>query len=115
MKEIEKKFIVSKNYELPAEYESYDIMQKYLHIDSISEIRIRQKLHFNKKGKFTKKTQKITIKEGSGDTREETEISISPSLFDNLWEVNNRRAIHKLRYLIPVSYTHLTLPTKRIV
>jgi len=101
MKEIEKKFIVSKNYELPAEYESYDIMQKYLHIDSISEIRIRQKLYFNKQGEFTKKTQNITIKEGNGDVRKETEISISPSLFDNLWDVNSKRAIHKLRYLIP--------------
>jgi len=88
MIEIERKFLVTA---LPAELpEGTQILQGYLSHDEHSEVRIRQygSKHF------------LTVKEGSGLTRQETEIEISAQQFQSLWPSTEGRRLEKVRSLI---------------
>ncbi len=85
MIEIERKFLVN---ELPADLpEGTRILQGYLAHDDQMEVRIRQYgiRHF------------LAVKEGSGLTRRETEIEISPQQFQSLWPSTEGRRLEKLR------------------
>ena len=85
MIEIERKFLL--NY-LPAELPQGErILQGYLAHDDQMEVRIRQygSRHF------------LAVKEGSGLTRRETEIEISPEQFQSLWPATLGRRLEKLR------------------
>lgn len=85
MIEIERKFLVN---ELPTDLpEGTRILQGYLAHDDQMEVRIRQYgiRHF------------LAVKEGSGLTRRETEIEISPQQFQSLWPSTEGRRLEKLR------------------
>jgi CYTH domain-containing protein len=88
MIEIERKFLVTS---LPAKMEGgTTILQGYLAHDEHREVRIRQygNNHF------------LTVKEGSGLTRRETEIEISPQQFLALWPSTEGRRLEKVRSLV---------------
>jgi adenylate cyclase len=88
MIEIERKFLVKS---LPAGMEvGTPILQGYLAHDEHMEVRIRQygNNHF------------LTVKEGSGLTRRETEIEISPHQFLALWPSTGGRRLEKVRSLV---------------
>ena len=88
MIEIERKFLVKS---LPVEMQrGTPILQGYLAHDEQMEVRIRQygNDHF------------LTVKEGSGLKRRETEIEISPQQFLTLWPSTEGRRLEKLRSLI---------------
>lgn len=88
MIEIERKFLVKS---LPAELPAGAlILQGYLAHDEQMEVRIRQygNNHF------------LTVKEGSGLLRRETEIEISPQQFLALWPSTEGRRLEKVRSLI---------------
>jgi CYTH domain-containing protein/8-oxo-dGTP pyrophosphatase MutT (NUDIX family) len=88
MIEIERKFLVKS---LPAEMPGGTrILQGYLAHDEHMEVRIRQfgNNHF------------LTIKVGSGLTRQETEIDISPQQFLALWPSTEGRRLEKVRSLV---------------
>lgn len=88
MTEIERKYLVKS---LPAEMPGGTlIMQGYLAHDEHMEVRIRQygNDHF------------LTVKEGSGLTRRETEIEISPGQFLALWPSTEGRRLEKVRSVI---------------
>jgi len=88
MIEIERKFLVTA---LPAGLPSGALIQQgYLAHDEHMEVRIRQygNNHF------------LTVKEGSGLTRHETEIEISPQQFLSLWPSTEGRRLEKVRSLV---------------
>jgi adenylate cyclase len=88
MIEIERKFIVKS---LPAKMRGgTPILQGYLAYDEHMEVRIRQygKKHF------------LTVKEGFGLMRRETEVAISPKQFQALWPSTEGRRLEKVRSLV---------------
>lgn len=90
MIEIERKFLVKT---LPAKIplrSETQILQGYLAYDEHNEVRIRQygNKHF------------LTVKEGIGLTRRETEVEISPQQFQALWPSTEGRRLEKVRSLI---------------
>jgi len=88
MIEIERKFLVKS---LPAKMQGgMPILQGYLAHDEHMEVRIRQygKKHF------------LTVKEGFGLMRRETEIEISPRQFQALWPSTEGRRLEKVRSLV---------------
>lgn len=99
--EIEKKFTVDPKFKIPKGLEYEEIIQKYLHLDKNSEMRIRITGSYTADDEEKEVISTVTIKKGRGEIREESELRISSSLFDSLWDVNSLQAIHKTRYLIP--------------
>lgn len=88
MIEIERKFLVKS---LPAEMqEGTHIRQGYLAHDEQREVRIRQ--YGN--------NHSLTVKEGSGLRRQETEIEISSGQFQALWPSTAGRQLEKVRSLV---------------
>jgi CYTH domain-containing protein/8-oxo-dGTP pyrophosphatase MutT (NUDIX family) len=88
MIEIERKFLVKS---LPADMSPGAlILQGYLAHDEHMEVRVRQygNNHF------------LTVKEGAGLSRHETEIEISPQQFLALWPSTVGRRLEKVRSLI---------------
>lgn len=86
--EIERKFLV--NY-LPVHMpEGTRILQGYLACDEQREVRIRQ----------YGDTCFLTVKEGAGLKRRETEIEISPEQFQALWPSTEGRRLEKARSLV---------------
>jgi CYTH domain-containing protein len=86
--EIERKFLVSY---LPAHMHGGSrILQGYLAYDEQVEVRIRQygSSYF------------LTVKEGAGLKRRETEIEISPEQFHTLWPSTAGRRLEKVRSLV---------------
>ncbi len=89
--EIERKFLLK---ETPEGFESarkYAIRQGYLVSTDFREIRVRMK----------GTDCFLTIKDGRGLERAETEISISQAQFDQLWPLTEGQRIQKTRYLLP--------------
>jgi CYTH domain-containing protein len=88
MIEIERKFLVTS---VPDKMVGGTlILQGYLAHDEHMEVRIRQygNDHF------------LTVKEGSGLTRHETEIEISPQQFLALWPATEGRRLEKIRSVV---------------
>jgi CYTH domain-containing protein len=88
MIEIERKFLVKS---LPAGMQGgIPILQGYLAHDEHMEVRIRKygNNHF------------LTVKEGSGLKRRETEVEISPQQFHALWPSTEGRRLEKVRSLV---------------
>lgn len=89
--EIEKKYLVAS---LPKDLNKYphkEIAQGYLVIaEDGTEVRLRQKgdKHY------------MTVKKGSGKTRQESEIEISPGQYEALWGMTAGRRLEKTRYEI---------------
>ncbi|NVN91965.1 MAG: hypothetical protein HXX11_15375 [Desulfuromonadales bacterium] len=88
MIEIERKYLLKS---LPAEIQGgMPILQGYLAHDEHMEVRIRQ--YGNK--------HYLTVKEGVGLKRRETEVEISPEQFQALWPSTEGRRLEKVRSLI---------------
>ena len=87
-KEIERKWLLK---QLPKSDRSIvrteEILQGYLVAGDDSEVRIRR----------AGKKNTLTVKSGSGLTRDETEISISAADFDRLWPSTEGQRIFKSR------------------
>jgi CYTH domain-containing protein len=91
--EIERKFLVDRLPDNPADYPHSTIRQGYvIATDTGLELRIRQKGR-----RFFQ-----TIKAGEGLSRTEIEISLSQEQFDELWPHTAGRRVTKTRYQVPV-------------
>jgi len=91
MIEIERKFLV---VQWPQDIDPVDssrIQQGYLAVDAEREVRIR-----HQDGVYT-----LTVKEGTGLTRRETEIRLQQDQFEALWPATEGRRIDKVRHLHP--------------
>lgn len=87
--EIERKFVVSHVPEGLLEPRKYkEIRQGYLAFDDEKEIRIR-----DKSGKYT-----MTIKQGTGLKRLETQIDLHEAQFETLWPLTSGFRVEKRRY-----------------
>ncbi|HEY7621818.1 MAG TPA: CYTH domain-containing protein [Solirubrobacteraceae bacterium] len=90
--EIERKFVVD---EPPADLDRWPstaIEQGYIAVaDDGTEVRVRRRA-----GEAV-----LTVKSGSGRTRVEEEIEITPERFERLWPLTARRRVEKTRYDIP--------------
>lgn len=89
--EIERKFLLAAEPQGLFSAPSHRIRQGYLLTTSEREIRVRMK----DRGYF------LTIKDGSGLERSETELAISRIQFDILWPLTHGRRLQKTRYLVP--------------
>jgi adenylate cyclase len=90
--EVERKFLVD---ELPGGLDrdpGVEIVQGYLSIDGVTEVRVRRK-----GDRCT-----LTVKQGSGLARSEFEIGIEKEQFDVLWPATAGRRIEKTRYELPL-------------
>jgi adenylate cyclase len=89
-REIERKFLVG---EAPPELDRYpsdDILQGYVAIDAVAEVRVRRR-----GGSLT-----LTVKSVPARTRVEEEIEIDEAGFESLWKLTEGRRIAKTRYLL---------------
>lgn len=91
-KEIEKKYLVETiDFDLK-NFNKKEIIQGYItSINDETEVRLRKK----------SKDYFLTVKTGSGLTRNETETKILKDQFEKLWDEAKRRKIIKTRYEIP--------------
>jgi len=91
IKEIERKFLVQNIVENISDFSCDFIIQGYLSICNLNEVRVRKKgnRYFQ------------TIKKGTGKVRFETEIEITKNQFDLLWPLTQGKRIEKKRYKMP--------------
>ena len=90
--EIERQFLIR---DLPGDLEVHEcvrIRQGYLSATEDREIRIRA----------TNDQYTLTIKDGQGLARGETEIPLTRDQFNSLWPATGRQRIEKLRYEYPL-------------
>jgi CYTH domain-containing protein/CHAD domain-containing protein len=88
--EIERKFLVD---EMPrAERGHTEIEQGYLALDEESEVRLRR----------AGEELFLTAKSGSGEVREEAEVTIEPEAFESLWPLTAGRRVRKVRHYVPL-------------
>jgi adenylate cyclase len=87
--EVERKFLVS---EAPSVDDAggAEIEQGYLAVGEDGEVRLRRKGD----------DRLLTVKRGSGLSREEEEIELEPDLFERLWPLTEGRRLRKHRYTI---------------
>lgn len=89
--EIERKFLLETEPEGLHEAPRYHIRQGYLATTPEREIRLRRR----------GEDCFLTVKEGAGLERSETEVAITEAQFDLLWPLTSGRRIEKTRYLFP--------------
>lgn len=89
--EIERKFLLKETPEGLESARKYAIRQGYLVSTDSREIRVRMK----------GTDCFLTVKDGRGLERAETEIRISQVQFDQLWPLTEGQRIQKTRYLLP--------------
>ena len=87
--EVERKFLVPEPPELDGT-ESDEIEQGYLAIGADGEVRLRRK----------GEKLLLTVKRGSGISRDEAEIELEREAFDRLWTLTEGRRLHKRRHVI---------------
>jgi adenylate cyclase len=91
--EIERKFRLAEAPEWLSDCDSNRIEQGYVtmgHADGI-EVRVRR----------YGDDAWLTVKRGSGKTRDETEIELSEEQYETLWPLTEGRRINKVRYIVP--------------
>lgn len=91
--EIERKFRLREAPDWVGDHESNRIEQGYLAVatDGAPEIRVRR----------YGEDAWLTVKRGSGKTREEAEVELSEEQYEALWPLTEGRRIHKVRYVVP--------------
>jgi adenylate cyclase len=91
--EIERKFRLPEAPDWLSDCESRRIEQGYLAVEEGdgAEVRVRR----------YRDNSWLTLKRGSGKTREETEIELSEEQFETLWPLTKGRRIDKVRYVVP--------------
>jgi CYTH domain-containing protein/CHAD domain-containing protein len=88
--EIERKFLVE---EMPrAESGRTEIEQGYLALGEDDEVRLRR----------AGDELFLTAKSGSGEVREEAEVTIEPGAFESLWPLTAGRRVRKVRHYVPL-------------
>jgi CYTH domain-containing protein/CHAD domain-containing protein len=88
--EIERKFLVG---EMPrAESGRTEIEQGYLALGDGEEVRLRR----------AGDELFLTAKRGSGEVREEAEVTIEPGAFESLWPLTEGRRVRKVRHYVPL-------------
>jgi CYTH domain-containing protein/CHAD domain-containing protein len=88
--EIERKFLVG---EMPrAESGRKEIEQGYLALGEDNEVRLRR----------AGDELFLTAKSGSGEVREEVEVTIEPGAFELLWPLTEGRRVRKVRHYVPL-------------
>lgn len=90
-KEIERKFLLAEEPPELRRSQRYTIQQGYLVEGTRREVRVRRR----------NKDCFLTVKDGAGLVRGETEISITPAQFDALWPLTAGCRIEKNRYILP--------------
>jgi len=85
--EIERKFLVDRIPEGLAGPEGVTIDQGYLAIDERSEVRLRR----------AGDALTLTVKNGHGQSRRETEVTVDQPTFDDLWPESEGRRVGKVR------------------
>jgi CYTH domain-containing protein/CHAD domain-containing protein len=90
--EIERKFLVSEAPGWLGDHPATQIEQGYLAIDAEAEVRLRRA-----DGELT-----LTVKRGSGEIREEVEVSLGPGQFSRLWALTEGRRLVKTRHVVPL-------------
>jgi CYTH domain-containing protein len=88
--EIERKFLVGEPPAFALESPCEDIDQGYLVSDGTTEIRVRRK-----GGRCY-----LTVKKGHGEVREETEVGITETQFEELWPLTQGWRVRKRRHRI---------------
>jgi adenylate cyclase len=87
--EVERKFLVPEPPVLDGT-ESDEIEQGYLAIGADGEVRLRRK----------GEKLLLTVKRGSGISRDEAEVELDREAFDRLWPLTEGRRLHKRRHVI---------------
>jgi adenylate cyclase len=87
--EVERKFLVSEAPPLGGESAS-EIQQGYLAAGERGEVRLRRRGH----------ERTLTVKRGSGLSREEEELELDEEGFDRLWPLTQGQRLRKRRYTI---------------
>jgi adenylate cyclase len=88
--EVERKFLLREPPDLSGA-EADEIVQGYLALGADGEVRLRRK-----GGDLI-----LTAKRGSGLARQEAEVELEPSGFEELWPLTEGRRLHKRRHVIP--------------
>lgn len=89
--EIERKFLLEAEPEGLSDAPRHHIQQGYLVTTPEREVRLRRRGD----------DCFLTVKDGSGLVRSETEVEITQTQFDLLWPLTSGRRIEKTRYLLP--------------
>jgi adenylate cyclase len=89
--EIERRFIVHGTWPEGDAIERVWMQQGYMPTGRACTVRLRR----------TENMQLLTVKEGAGLTRTESEIPLSPEQFDTLWPHTQAHRIEKVRCLLP--------------
>ncbi|HWL54601.1 MAG TPA: adenylate cyclase [Chthoniobacteraceae bacterium] len=89
--EIERKFLLVGEPPGLFQAPSHHIRQGYLVTTPQREVRLRRR----------DDDCFLTVKDGSGLERSETEVSLAQAQFDLLWPLTSGRRVEKIRYLLP--------------
>jgi CYTH domain-containing protein len=96
--EVERKFLVSEPPDL-AGTDADEIEQGYLAIGSDGEVRVRRK----------GEKLLLTAKRGSGLSRQEAEVELDRTSFDELWSLTEGRRLMKRRHVLPYGELNIEL------
>ncbi|MCB0862709.1 MAG: CHAD domain-containing protein [Solirubrobacterales bacterium] len=88
--EIERKFLVEDVPDGLSGPSGVPIEQSYLAIDEGSEVRLRR----------AGDSLTLTVKNGHGESRQETEVDVDQATFDELWPESEGRRVEKVRHRI---------------
>ena len=89
--EIERQFLVRTLPDTLEQYDSVLIRQGYLCVTREREVRLR-----DQNGSY-----QLTVKDGQGNSRTETETSLTAEQFNTLWPATRGQRIEKRRYFYP--------------
>jgi adenylate cyclase len=90
--EIERKFLLDAEPEWLGDCESSLIEQGYLALEEEVEVRVRRR----------DGSDRLTVKRGRGERREEVEIELGPEQLERLWPLTEGRRVRKRRHLVPL-------------
>ena len=90
--EIERKFLLPEPPQLLHKHAARDLVQGYLAIAEDVEVRLRR----------SGEDRLLTVKRGKGETREEVEIELVPSQFEQLWGLTESARVTKRRFEVPL-------------
>ena len=95
--EIERKFLVDRVPQGLLDLEGTSIEQGYLAIEAQAEIRLRKAADL----------LTLTVKQGQGEQRGETEVELDPVTFEELWPESVGRRVHKTRRRIELGFVQV--------
>jgi adenylate cyclase len=96
MREIERKFLLDQAPAWLEQHASRQISQGYLAVGDGVEVRLRR----------ADDDRLLTVKRGTGETREEVEVTLDRDQFERLWGLTESRRVAKRRFLVPLDDGH---------